>query len=402
MLIIPDEADRLIHQNLHRLPSEPCELAEAHGRILREDITADRDLPPFDRVAMDGYALRFQELAGGRRIFTVAALQRAGMPPGSIPKAVDSCIEVKTGSAMPLGANCVAPYEETERTGDRITIICELAELRKVQALHLKGSDFKRGAAIVRSGTTLVSRKLAVAACCGKTVLRVSERPRITIVVTGAGLVDPGAALEPWQMRRNIDISLQASLRAAGFSQVGCISVDDTRAGLAGALCPAVERGDWVIATGGISGGDLGFLPGVLSDLGVKIVFHGVAQRPGKQMLFGVGPRKSPIFALPGNSTAVFICMHRYVIPSLYVASKARSIGLAKVELAGAVTFEPELDYFLPVKLDPRSAGRIAIPAPLNSSGDFTHLIGTDGFVVLPAETDALPAGTTVDFWHWV
>ncbi len=167
------------------------------------------------------------------------------------------------------------------------------------------------------------------------------------------------------------------------------------------ALAPALERGDWVVTTGAVSKGKFDLLPGVLEELGVKRVFHGIAQRPGKPLWFGVGAQNSPVFALPGNPVSAFICLHRYVLPALLIASEARTPEPAKAELAGTVTFEPELTCFLPVRLDAESAGRRAMPILLSSSGDFTHLAGTDGFVVLPAETDAFPAGTTVDFWRW-
>ncbi len=186
MLIKPDEADRLIRQSLCKLPCEPCELVEAPGRILREEIVADRDLPPFDRVTMDGYALRFREFAAGRRGFSVVAVQRAGSPPELLSDAPDSCIEVMTGCSKPIGADCVVPYEETERVGDRITITSENGSLQVGHALHFRGCDYQQGTTIVRSGSILASRELAIAAACGQAVLRLPRTPHTPLPAPAA------------------------------------------------------------------------------------------------------------------------------------------------------------------------------------------------------------------------
>ena len=117
-MLTPTEAEKLVLENIVLLPAEDCPLAQAHGRVLRADIRADRDLPPFDRVTMDGYALRASALAAGKRNFRSEAVQAAGMRAGTLSAGPDACIEVMTGAVLPTGADCVVPYEDTSRKGD--------------------------------------------------------------------------------------------------------------------------------------------------------------------------------------------------------------------------------------------------------------------------------------------
>jgi molybdopterin molybdotransferase len=152
-----------------------------------------------------------------------------------------------------------------------------------------------------------------------------------------------------------------------------------------------------------VSKGKFDFLPRVLDELGVKKLFQGVAQRPGKPFWFGLSPRHTPVFALPGNPASTYICLHRYVLPALTKMEGRTPAELQFAILMDAVTLRHELTGFLPVRITPGPRGeRLAQPAPLNTSGDFAGLTGTEGFVELPAGRDESAAGTAVGFWPWV
>jgi molybdopterin molybdotransferase len=160
---------------------------------------------------------------------------------------------------------------------------------------------------------------------------------------------------------------------------------------------------DVVILSGGVSKGKFDYLPAELDRQGVRKIFQGVAQRPGKPLWFGMSRRQTPIFALPGNPVSAYTCLHRYVLPALDHASGVKPRAKRVVALAETVTFKPKVAYFLPVKLasGPR-AELLAKPDPSNTSGDFAGLVDTDGFVELPAEQTEFPAGTLAPFWPWV
>ncbi len=400
-MLTPAEAESLILASTPPMPTEDVPLAGAHGRVLRANIRADRDLPPFDRVMLDGYALRAAAGAAGTRTFRVTGLQAAGMIPQKLA-ASDACIEVATGAALPEGADCIVPYEDTTRDGETVKISAA-TKLGPGHAVHRRGSDYAAGTVIVSAGTRLTGREIAVAAACGCAALAVNSQPKIAVISTGDELVDVGAEVGPHQLRRSNDYALRAALHAAGWPRVERFHLHDMRHEIEHTLWHILAEFDVVLLTGGVSKGKFDFLPAVLAELGVQKKFQGVAQRPGKPLWFGLSPRARPVFALPGNPVSSYTCLHRYVLPALARAAGAPPAAPHLAALTALVTFKPPLTYFLPVKIScSPAAGLLATPAAVNTSGDFAGLVDTDGFVELPAGQDEFPAGTVVRYWTWV
>jgi molybdopterin molybdotransferase len=402
-MLTPGEAEKLIFENIGSFHRVDCPLAAAHGRVLRAELRADRDLPPFDRVTMDGYALRSAALAAGVRTFRVEAVQAAGMRAFKLGTAQDICIEIMTGAVLPEGADCVVPYEETKRDGAAMTVGDDTASFPSGNAIHRRGSDHPAGEAIVPAGTRLTGREIAVAAACGYSTLTVSQLPKIAVVATGDELVEVDSAVAPHQIRRSNDHALRAALMAAGYPHVTRFHLRDIPSEIENTLRNVIAEMDAVVLTGGVSKGKFDFLPAELQKQGVKKIFQGVAQRPGKPFWFGASARRTPIFALPGNPVASYTCLHRYVLPALARASGAAPTPVRQVALARPVTFKPKLAYLPPVRLESGPRGELLANADhSNTSGDFGGLIGTDGFVELPAEQAEFPAGILAPFWAWV
>ena len=395
------EAEKQVLEAVTPLPAEDCPLVNAHGRVLRQTLTADRDLPPFDRVAMDGYALRHDAWLAGTRRFRVTGEQAAGTIPCSL-LADDTCIEVMTGAVLPGGTDTVVPYEDTTREHDCMIIAAD-ANVAAGQAVHRQGSDHASGSVVVQPGVRLTGREIAVAAACGYTHLAVTMQPEIAVVATGDELVDVSSPVAPHQIRRSNDYALRAALVAAGHPRVERYHLHDMRHEIEHLLWHLVAEYDAVLLTGGVSKGKFDFLPRVLDELGVKKLFQGVAQRPGKPFWFGLSPRRTPVFALPGNPASAYICLHRYVLPAL-----AKMCGLIPAKpqfaiLTERVILKSKHAGFLPVKIAQGARGeQQATPVPLNTSGDFTGLTDTDGFIELPAKQDEYAAGTASRFWTWV
>ena len=403
VVLTPAEAEKLILENLTPFHREDCPLSAAHGRVLRTNLCADRDLPPFDRVTMDGYALRAAALAAGGRTFRVEAVQAAGMRPFKLSAAGDACIEIMTGAVLPEGADCVVPYEDTTRgDGAIMNLSAGAAPVAAGHAVHRRGSDHRGGDIIVRAGTRLTGCEIAVAAACGYGVLAVSQLPKIAVIATGDELVEVEAAVAPHQIRRSNDHALRAALLAAGYSQVERFHLRDVRQEIEHLLWHIVAEFDGVLVTGGVSKGKFDYLPAELDRQGVKKIFQGVAQRPGKPFWFGMSARQTPVFALPGNPVASYTCLHRYVLPALAHASGRVPVVPRTVALATPVTFRPPLAWLLPVKLTSGPHGELlATPDPSTTSGDFAGLVGTDGFVELPAGQTDFPSGTLAPFRPW-
>jgi molybdopterin molybdotransferase len=394
-------AEKRVLDSVVLLPSEDCPLGRAHGRVLRQTVAADRDLPPFDRVAVDGYALRHQAWQAGTRCLRVVGMQAAGtiaqkLPPG------DTCIEVMTGAVLPSGTDAVVAYEDCTRDKETVRI-APTAVITPGQGVHHQGSDRPSGAVILKSGQKIGGREIAVAAACGYAHLAVARRAKIAVVATGDELVEVGSAVGPHQIRRSNDYALRAALIAAGHPKVERYHLHDVRHEIEHLLGHLIAEYDVVVVAGGVSRGKFDFLPRVLDKMGVKKSFHGVAQRPGKPFWFGLTPRRTPFFGLPGNPASAYICLHRYVLPALTVMSGAPVEGPQPVALEEPVEARIDFNGFVPVVIRHTPRGEtLARPMPLNTSGDFVGLTGTDGFVEIPAGTAAAPAGGEVPFWRWI
>jgi molybdopterin molybdotransferase len=402
-MLTPAEAEKLILENVAPFHREDCPLVAAHRRVLRSDVRADRDLPPFDRVTMDGFALRAESIAAGTRVFRVEGLQAAGMRAFKLSAAADACLEVMTGAVVPEGADCIVPYEETKRDGAIVTLTGDAANFVANHAIHRRGSDHRAGEILVRAGTRLSGREIAVAAACGHGVLTVTQVPKIAVVATGDELVEVEASVAAHQIRRSNDYALRAALATAGYPNVARYHLRDVRHEIEHLLWHIIAEYDVVVISGGVSKGKFDYLPGELERQGVRKLFHGVAQRPGKPMWFGSSARRTPVFALPGNPVSAYMCLHRYVLPALAHASGIPPSPPRMAALGSTVQFKPKVAYLLPVKLSsgPR-AELLALPDPSNTSGDFAGLLGTDGFVELPGQPSEFPAGTLAPFRPWV
>jgi Molybdopterin biosynthesis enzyme len=395
------EAGKRVCDAVMTFPAEDCPLINAHGRVLRQTLAADRDLPPFDRAAIDGYALQFNAWKMGRRRFHLVGVQAPGTIPLSLPRE-DACIEVMTGAVLPGGADVIVPYEEGVIKKGFVEIGC-LENLTEGQAIHRQGSAYRAGAIIVQPGVRLSGREIAVAAACGYAHLAVTMQPKIAVVTTGDELVEVSSPVAPHQIRRSNDFALRAALVAAGQPRVERYHLHDMRHEIEHLLWHIVAEYEAVLITAGVSKEKFDFLPRVLDEIGVKKLVQNVAQRPGKSFWFGLSPRHTPIFFLPGNPPSAHICLHRYVLPALTKMEGLTLVESRSALLAETVKLTHEVADFLPVRIKPGPNGEpIAQPMPFNTSCDFAGLTATDGFVELPCGHGELPAGTAVRFWPWV
>lgn len=391
----------MIQRHVSPLPVENCPLLGAHGRVLHSELRADRDLPPFDRVTMDGFALRSAAVAKGVRTFRIEAVQPAGVPAAALSVAADACVEVMTGAMLPIGADVVVPYEDTAREAATVQLLGSAA-VTPGAAVHRQGSDHRAGERVVRAGLRLSGREIAIAASIGATTLKVSALPRIALIASGDELVELDAPVAPHQIRRSNDHGLRAALITAGYPRVESFHLHDVRHEIDALIERVLLESDVVVLTGGVSKGKFDLVPAALEAQGVRPVFHGVAQRPGKPFWFGCPALGPLVFALPGNPVSSYTCLHRYVLPALDLASGLDAPPAARVALSERITCPTPLTFFLPVKLATGShAELLAAPCWPNTSGDLAGLSDTDGFVELPAEQREFPAGSVVRFFRW-
>lgn len=407
MLLQPQQAHQRILDTIPELPAEAVPLERAAGEVLREPVTAERDQPPFDRVTMDGIALRYDAYAAGTTRLRSLGTQAAGAAAMQVTDP-STCVEVMTGTPLPLGTDCVVPVERIirEEAADGIVHLQLADDANPVrhEFIHPQGSDYLRASTLLGPGIALGAPELAVLASSGLATVQVSRRPRIAVLPTGDELIPPGAPIEDHQIRRSNDFAISAALRARGHRHLEVEALADDPALLERAIARHLERQDALVLTGGVSMGKFDHLPKIMDKLGVERVFHKIQQRPGRPMWFGVHPGRGVcVFALPGNPVSSLVCLTRYVLPALDHAMGLPAPAPEWVQLAEAVTFKPNLYYHLPVRLTHREQDGVALalPHPTNTSGDFASLAGSPGFVQLPAGESTFPAGFVADLWRW-
>jgi molybdopterin molybdotransferase len=380
-MISVTEAQLIIDKHVKDFGIETISLHDSVGRVLRSPIICDRDLPPYDRVTMDGIAIRFEDYAAGVRSFNVKGVAAAGSPK-QVLEEENSCLEVMTGAIMPGGVDTVIRYEDVKIENGIATI--DTVDISHKQNIHFKGSDRVKGTAVVKQGQIISQAEIGVAASTGNDQLKVSRLPRIVVISTGDELVDVEQTPLAYQIRKSNVHMISSLLRGWGGQVELKHLVDDfeTIKEKLSALLPVV---DCIILSGGVSKGKFDFLPKVLEELGVTKHFHKIRQRPGKPFWFGTLSDETIVFALPGNPVSSFMCAIRYIQPWMRKSIQTPVINQT-AELAADISFKPDLTYFPIVNIRSSDDGKLlAYPVNNNGSGDFASLTDGNAFLELTA-----------------
>jgi len=375
-----EQALKVIGENTCEPTSKLLPLEESFKKILNEDLRADRDFPPFDRVTMDGIAIKFNAFKSGQRIYDITKIAAAGAPQAVLDDGA-SCVEVMTGAMLPINTDTVIRYEDLDIEDEIAKINVE--EVIPDQNVHFRGLDQKEGDVIVGKGKRISSAEINIGASIGKTHLEVIEPPDAVIISTGDELVDISKTPKPYQIRRSNSHGIQAILENWGV-KAELLHLPDEEKTIRNLLTDVLARYKMVVLTGGVSKGKFDYLPKVMDELGVERLFYKIRQRPGKPFWFGKSQQGCIVFALPGNPVSSFVCAQVYIRHWL-----AESLGFHQkrftARLSEDVTFEPELTYFLECSSHLNDNGMlIATPEYGNGSGDFSNLVNADGFIQLP------------------
>lgn len=387
-MVSVSEATAIISEKVFSPATMRIRIEDAIGRVLAEEVTADRDLPPFNRVSMDGIAIKYDAWWKGTHSFSITGTQAAGEAQKSIADPLQ-CLEVMTGAVLPLGCDTVIRYEDLEITDSEAHI--GIDSITQWQSVHLQGSDAKRGDRLLDAGQILSPSEIALLSSVGRSMVNVYSFPRTAIISTGDELVDVGDEPAPWQIRRSNSYALQSAMRQLGGDAV-CFHLQDEEDAMEISLRKICEDFDLLLLSGGVSKGKFDFVPKVLERIGIRKAFHQVSQRPGKPFWFGTSATGKIAFALPGNPVSTFMCFYRYVKPFLY-QSLGVSTPPASAVLAKDYSFPPPLTCFLQVAVQFEDGRVMAYPAPGGGSGDFANLKNVTGFLELPLEKSDFKAG---------
>ena len=399
-----EEAMRRFEEALRPEPlgSEPIDLAGALGRVVARDAPCRIDVPPFDRALVDGFAVRAADVATATDEDAVdLRLTGETIACGTVPRRpveAGTASAIATGGPMPRGADAVVMVEWTEmsKAGDAVAVRRPAAA---GQFLAFAGSDITAGETLVRRGTLVGSREIAMLAASGVASLAVWRKPRVAVISTGDELVAPGQTLGPASVYDSNGPVIAAAVAENGGEPVLLGVVPDEADRLSAAMAHAHATCDMVILSGGTSKGAGDLTYRLVADLGQPgIVAHGVALKPGKPLLLAVCDGK-PVVVLPGFPTSAMFTFGNMVAPVLrrMAGLPARTTASVAAVLPVRVTSELGRTEFAMVSLVGREDGSLAAYPTGKGSGSVTTFSQADGFVTIDALADSVPATSPVE-----
>jgi len=369
------EAIDTVLQNKTDFGTVQVPLHKAHGRILAQDVRADRDFPPFDRATRDGIAIQLKNDAP-LPSYTVQGIAAAGAPQMELLEP-SHCLEIMTGAILPKHATTVVMYEDVELKNGLAHL---KAPVTPGQHVHTKGSDEPQGSILVKEGQRLSASEIGILAAVGQSEVLVKRNPKVGLFSTGDELVPIEATPQLHQIRQSNSHTLKAILGGEGIG-AEILHVKDDKESIYTALKQALAAYDVLLISGGVSKGKYDFLPEVLEELGVQKQFHRVKQRPGKPFWFGAHSGTSTtIFGFPGNPTSTFTNYHLYFVPWL---NHCFGITHEVVKTFLAEDFEntTDLTLFVLVHAVVENGKFMAKLVHGNGSGDLTSLSRANGLI---------------------
>ena len=400
-MLTPQQAWASILAHTTCLPATEVSTDEALGYVLAEPLRADRDMPPANRSARDGFAVRAADLRRMPVTLPIVGEVAAGSP--AAPVVTDgTCACIFTGANLPPGADTVVKVEDTRSAGaGEVTFV--RADPAGANILR-QGENARAGRELVLAGRVLGALQIAIAAATGRTSLRAFRRPRVAIIVTGRELQPPGAEVGAHQERDANGPMLAAAFRAAGFPVVSACRVSDDLDAVTAALREGLAGADAVVLSGGVSVGAYDFVPAAVTAVGASSRVHGVAMKPGKPFLFATAPDSRLVFGLPGNPLSAATTLHEFVLPALRRMAgwpEAESRPLIRAHLREAIANQPGRQRHVLATLAWKTSGPEVTPVGSQSSADLAAGARADGAVIVPADARGLDQGTLVDFRPW-
>ncbi len=381
-------------------PAEEVYTNDALNRILAENIQSTFDIPPFERSAMDGYALNARDTFGSSpknpKYVKLVGIIEIGEIKDDLEVKEGEAIRISTGAAIPKGADAVIRIEDTEIDGDTITLYTALVPGKNVSK---KGEDIPRGFTILKTGVEIKAEHIALMSSLGCLKVKVHKKPAVSVFATGDELIEVGTPLEPNKIYNSNSPMMSSLVKLYGGHVAREVALKDDKEVLKKELLKASLDSDIVIFTGGTSVGTKDYLPEVLIENGT-ILTHGVAMRPGSPILIGYLKNGTLVFCLPGTPVAAYVCF-------------LSMTGLALRRMMGCITMDPRIEihatmerdvpvgsmgyvHHLRVKIEKSEGNYVAIPVKLKGSGIISSLTESNGTVLIQPDQEGLKKGERV------
>lgn len=395
MITVAKALERVL-KTIDPLGLEKINILNALGRVIGEDVTAGRDIPPKDNSAMDGYALRCQDTVGASRGNPVLLEVIEEIPAGAVPRrniAAGQAARIMTGAPIPEGADAVVRVENTEKEGESVKIIAEAAFK---QDIRLAGEDVSKGEVIITRGSILRPAEIGMLASLGRSFVSVYQRPLIAVLATGDELVDIDELPSPWKIVNSNSYSLAAQVLDCG-AQVCILGIArDERDDLV-AKFQAAMRADIIISSGGVSVGDYDLVKDIMKEVGSGMQFWQVAMKPGKPLAYGtIG--KTPVFGLPGNPVSSMISFEQFIRPAILKMMGHKKIfrGIIKAFLREDIKKKKGYIHFIRAVVAVSGGRYIASTTGEQGSGILKSMIRANGLIILPEEKEFAKVGDEV------
>lgn len=388
------EALEIILSQVKEKREEVLELKNALGRCLAEDVSADRDYPPFHRATMDGFAVKSSAIQIDTR-YEFSNEMTAGMDPLSFSG--QTILKIATGAAVPEGFDAIIRIEDCETETPNFVIFKRLPD-KPFHNIAIQGEDVKEKEFVLRAGTILSVSEISLLASLGKKNVKTFALPRVSIISTGNEVVPIDQIPLPHQIRDSNTYSLVASLHLLGIEPESVSLVQDDPEQIRKNIQKALDS-DIVVLSGGVSMGSLDLIPSILTELGVQNHFHKILIKPGKPLWFGT-TATTAVFALPGNPFSVQVCAKIFLEPYILAFQGKKPKAPLKLPFFDSRKKAKNLTEYFPVILSDEGSTGIKRKT-FNGSGDILAGSLSDGIAVHPSELPELTTDAIIDFYPW-
>jgi len=394
-MISVDNALEQILGAINPLRLEKVAILEALGRVLGENITSDRDIPPLPNSAMDGYALRFEDTLGASREKPAVLNVIDDVPAGRVSTKTirpGQAIRIMTGAPIPAGTDAIVRVEDTEKDADRVRVF---VAVRKGLDIRPAGEDVKKGELVIPKGKVIRPAEVGMLAALNRSDVAIHRRPKVAILSTGDELVDIGGKLAPGMIMNSNSYSLAAQVAECRAVPLRLGIARDTREDLVSKFEEA-KGADLIVTSGGVSVGDYDLVKDVMGELGA-MRFWTVAMRPGRPLAFGV-IGGVPVFGLPGNPVSVMVSFEEFVRPAILKMSGFKNLFRPSVKavLKEGLQKKAGFRHFLRAVVELKEGKYYVVTTGEQGSGILKSMVMANGLIVLPEDVTSLMAGDEV------
>ncbi|MCP3659219.1 MAG: molybdopterin molybdotransferase MoeA [Bacteroidetes bacterium] len=385
-MITFNQALEIIHNHKNNLKIETINLMEAFGRILKEDIYADIDIPSFNKSAMDGYAVRSKDISPNCTLKVIETVRAGDVTQKEVGK--NECIKIMTGAIVPSSVDMVIMVEDTEELNNNQV---KINKIGKNKNICLQGENMKSGALVIKKNTLIDAASIATLASLGKVKIRVNKLLKITVIITGNEIVEPKELLAEGQLRNSNGPMTISLLKNIGAKVEYLGIAKDINSSL-DSLIKKGLKSDILILSGGVSVGEYDLVPDILKNNNVETLFHHVYIKPGKPLFFGK-TNETFVFGMPGNPVATLTAIHLFIKPFI----KEVSADLIKATLTKKIIKKSNKVEIMPAVAKIIDGKYFVHPLKTNSSANISGCMGYNCFIIVPSDINEKNSGDFID-----